>query len=128
MRAVAKRFGKRDLLFLGILSALLFLGCAVFYLTGLKQGAAAEVTVDGTLYGTYPLNRDRTVDIRIGDTRTNVLVIQNGTADMTEANCPDRLCVHQKAISRANETIVCLPNKVVVAIKGGRQRKLDATA
>jgi hypothetical protein len=37
---------------------------------------------------------------------------------MTQADCPDKLCVHQKAISATGETIVCLPNKVVVEIAG----------
>ena len=33
---------------------------------------------------------------------------------MTDADCPDLLCVHQRALDRKNETIVCLPNKVVI--------------
>ncbi len=123
---MAKRFGKRDGIFLGVLFAVLFFFCISFYFSEKKEGAVAEVTVDGELYGAYPLDQDQTVDIIIGETVANVLEIQNKTADITKASCPDKLCVHQKAISHANETIICLPNKVVVEIKGGREPALDA--
>ena len=38
---------------------------------------------------------------------------------MISADCPDKLCVHQHAISANGETIVCLPNKVVAEVKDG---------
>ena len=44
------------------------------------------------------------------------------------ADCPDKLCVHQKAVSRDGESIICLPNKVVVSIEGGEDREMDAVA
>ena len=59
---------------------------------------------------------------------TNLLVIKDGKADVTEADCPDKLCVHQKAISKTNETIVCLPNKVVVQVIGAGESELDSIA
>jgi hypothetical protein len=68
------------------------------------------------------------VDIVIDGVTTNVLVIEDGKADMTDADCPDRLCVHQRAISRNNETIVCLPNKVVVQVTGGEESEFDSIA
>lgn len=48
---------------------------------------------------------------------TNRLLIQNGQADITEASCPDKICVHQKAITETGETIVCMPNKVIITIE-----------
>lgn len=86
-----------------------------------SDGSIVEVTVDGEVLGTYRLDQDQTVQIQ----ETNVLVIQNGKADMTDANCPDRLCVHQKAISKSGETIVCLPNKVIVTIIGTEESAED---
>ena len=58
----------------------------------------------------------------------NVLWIHNGMADMKNADCPDKICVNHQSISKARETIVCLPNKVVVEIIGGDSDKLDAMA
>ena len=43
---------------------------------------------------------------------------------MTDANCPDKYCVHQNPIHSAGEVIVCLPNKLVVEITG-KQSDVD---
>ena len=87
-----------------------------------------EVTVDGKIYGTYPLDKDEEISIQKDGKTTNLLVIRDGKADVTEADCPDKLCVHQKAISKTNETIVCLPNKVVVQVIGAGESELDSIA
>ena len=59
---------------------------------------------------------------------TNTLTIAERKADMTDADCPDLLCVHQKAISKDGETIVCLPNKVVVTVISSEKSDMDAVA
>lgn len=120
---------KRDKIFLGIVFLLLLLITAIFYLCQRETGAMVQVTVDGAIYGTYPLGREQKIQItdKNGEV-TNELVIHDGVADMTEADCPDKLCVHQKAIAKTNETIVCLPNKVVVQIIGAKESELDSVA
>jgi hypothetical protein len=45
-----------------------------------------------------------------------ILVISDGKADMESADCPNQICVHHSAISHTGETIVCLPNRVVIEI------------
>ena len=92
-----------------------------------KDGAYAVVTVDGAVYGTYPLNTD--TEIRIGDNEHyNILVIKDGKAEITEASCPDKLCVKQGNAEYDGQSIICLPNKVVVEIKGGKASSYDAVA
>ena len=59
---------------------------------------------------------------------TNILLIKDNCANMIEANCPDKLCVNQKAISKEKETIVCLPNKVVVTVESDDESDFDAIA
>ena len=120
-----KAFGKNDRIFLGTLLILLLAGCAWFYFFRGAEGGRAKVTVDGRHYGTYALDKDQEIEIVVGE-KVNVLRIENGKADMIEASCPDLLCVHQKAIFRQRETIVCLPNKVVVEIIGGKEPEVDS--
>ena len=79
-----------------------------FYQKANTKEAVAVVTVDGVEYGSY-----------------NVLTIKDGYADMTEASCPDQICVNHSKISRKNETIVCLPDKVVVTIENGEKEDID---
>lgn len=125
---MAKRFGKIDGAFLGTLLFLLVAGYAFFSLSGKEDGSFVKITIDGQLYGTYPLDKEKTVKIVIGETVTNVLQIQGGTAKMISANCPDKLCMHQRAIENQRETIVCLPNKVVAEVIGGGAANVDTVA
>ena len=54
--------------------------------------------------------------IQIGD--TNVCEIKDGEVKMTEADCPDHLCMKQPAVGSAGGYIVCLPNRVVIQGEG----------
>lgn len=99
--------------------AVLFLG--IHFLRPRKAGLVV-VSIDGEEFGSWPLLENHTVEIGEG----NRLVIEDGKADMIWADCPDKLCVNQKAISREGESIICLPNKVVVSIVGGEEKEVDA--
>lgn len=123
---MAKRFGKSDIWLLIILAVLLLAGCFLFYTISGKNGGSVTVTVADEPYGTYSLEKDAVVKIKIDGAVTNTLVIKDGKADVTDATCPDKLCVHQKSISKTNETIVCLPNKVVVEIIDAEQSEFDS--
>lgn len=92
---------------------------------GSKGADSVTVKVDGKVTGTYPLDKDQEIKINGG---TNILTIQNGKAKMTDADCPDQLCVHQKAASKNHESIICLPNKVVVEVNGSEESEFDAVA
>lgn len=48
----------------------------------------------------------------------NLLEIDEDRVRVIEASCPDLIDVKQGYISRVGETIVCLPNRMVVEIKG----------
>lgn len=82
----------------------------VMFLMRKGDYGSIRITVDGEEYGTYSLAQDQV--IAIGD--TNVCEIKNGKVKMTEADCPDHLCMKQKAVGSSGGTIVCLPNKVVI--------------
>lgn len=101
--------------------SLLFWGIAR---SGREKGQYVVVTVNGTEQGRYPLDRPEEFEI-VTDYGTNHLVIDDGKASVTEADCPDRLCVKQKEISRDGETIVCLPHRLTVAIEGGSSGAVD---
>ena len=89
--------------------------------------AVVRITVDGELYGEYPLGEDRKIEMR-GDGWENTLVIKNGYADMAEADCPKKICVNTSPICNSGETIICLPHRVVVAVENSEGQDLDAIA
>ena len=51
----------------------------------------------------------------------NVVVISGGTVSVTEASCKNQVCVKHGRISRSGESIVCLPNRMVVRIENGSE-------
>ncbi|MDO4473171.1 MAG: NusG domain II-containing protein [Eubacteriales bacterium] len=99
--------------------------CAFFLNQILRDTGSGSVVVkvSGKMEGTYSLREDRIVEINHG---SNILQIKNGEAEMTEADCPDLLCVHHKAVSENGESIICLPNKVFVEIRSKEKSKIDA--
>lgn len=119
---------KNDLLLIG---GGLVLALAVYLVMTFFQGQAthnakAVVTIDGTLYGSFSLDTDIIEKIELPDGGYNVLEIKEGKADITKASCPDGICVNHRAVSKQSQSIVCLPNKVVVEIESGEEAELDA--
>lgn len=83
-----------------------------------EEGARVVVKVDGKEIAEYSLTVDGKYELNGG---TNTLVIENGHAYLSDANCPDKLCVHQGKISRTGEVITCLPNKLTVTVFGAKE-------
>lgn len=122
---------KRD----GILvfALLLLAGASYLVFAGNKStdGNQVVVTIDGTLYGRYPLNQNWEIEIETEDGR-NTVVIEKGEVYMENADCPDKYCMEQGKISHSRESLVCLPHKLVVEVTflddESEQEKVDGIA
>ena len=90
---------------------------AVYLWLSPRRGAAVEISVAGQVTERLPLNVDAQRLIA-GEGGTNRLVIENGTARVVEADCPDILCVRHVPISRPGQSILCLPHRVAVTVVG----------
>ncbi len=123
-----KTIGKRELILLAVLLTLGGLGILFLSLRPAVLNGQVEITVDGTVFQTLPLAEDATVTIPGADGGENVLVIESGKAYMKSASCPDGICVRHYAVSKDGESIICLPNKVVVTVRGGEKGDVDAIA
>ena len=107
-----------------------------------EAGSGAKVIIEsgGDLYARYPISEDRTVVVPVPKQAAvdapaanndapasaqydyyNVVVISGGTVSVTEASCKNQVCVKHGAISRSGESIVCLPNRLVVRIEDGSE-------
>ena len=106
---------------------ILAFGLAVSWwsLAGNAAGEKAVVTVDGKLYGTYPLSQDQTIQVVQKNGHHNDITIKDGQVSMTFSDCRNQICVASGAISQTKDTIVCLPNKVVVEIIGEKPGDVD---
>lgn len=112
------------ILILLVTALVAYLGMNIYQGSATKN-AVAYVTIDGVEYGSYPLEVDVTERIELPDGSYNLLFIKDGKADVIEASCPDGICVNHRAIDKRGESIVCLPNKVVVEIINGEEAEID---
>ena len=108
---------QNDLILLAVILAAAFAAWGVIKLAS-PAGKYAVVELDGKTIASYPLDTDTRVSIPSAGDHVNVLVIENGKANVDSADCPDRLCVKQRQISKAGETIICLPHKLIIRIEG----------
>lgn len=114
---------KNDLVLLGgcLLAALVLCG---LWLLLRREGGAVVVEQNGQETARYLLAEDRTVRIE-GEGGYNLLVIEGGEAWLSEADCPNLLCVKSGKIRYGGQSLVCLPHKLAVRITGGASA-LDA--
>ena len=111
-----KRLRRNDVIFIVALLLVVAVAGACLYLFR-GEGDTVTVSVDGKVVATYPLDVDRVEDIRTGTDGLNRLVIRDGKAWVETASCPDGICAAHKPIHREGESIVCLPNRVVIAVQ-----------
>ena len=109
------------------------------------DGAKVIIESGGNLYATYSLHEDRVLVVPAPkQNRTdapapdaddpasaqydyyNVVEIKDGKVSVTEASCKNQVCVRHGAISRSGESIVCLPNRLVVRIENGEGGGYDS--
>ena len=89
------------------------------------SGSRVIIKTDGKAYGSYSISEDRTVTVKQGK-KTNTVRIHDGEVSVTHASCHNQVCVKHKAIHTTGESIICLPNKMVVQIQGKGGDEYDA--
>ena len=107
-----------------VIASLLLLSLAVLLLVNLtrKEGAYAEIIIDGETVGKYPLASDGVYELNGG---TNTLTVKDGKAYMSYSSCPDHICENTGSVTYVGQTIVCLPNEVTVRIVGKSGDSVD---
>lgn len=146
-------FRKNDIILVLVLLLLAATGLFAFKIFNSGEGRTVRVTIDGELFGEYPLGKEGSTgddgydaiiddinmqgyDAATGKDRSSikdagqyqmlkipgkvgecVLIIKEGEAYMQEADCPNQICVHHSPVSHKGETIVCLPNRVIIEIR-----------
>lgn len=112
---------KKTKIWIAVLLSVVLLGLLGFFtLSRLGGGTIAVITVDGQEYERIDLSRvtesyDIEIDTKYGH---NTVHVEPGRIAVTQANCPDGICVAQGAIDRGGVPIICMPHRLVVKIEG----------
>lgn len=105
---------------------ILFLFCLSFVPLALRQDAApaavyADITLDGRLVRRVALSAHKgteTFSLATPDGHQNTICLTDNAIAVTDADCPDKLCIKTGAVSRPGDVIACLPHKLLIEVKG----------
>ena len=108
---------KNDVVLAVVITLLATAGLLLFNLLK-TQGDYVSVKINGEEKYRYSLSENVDTVIYTGENNNqeNRLIIENNQAYIISADCPDKICVGPRPVSNVNESIVCLPHKVVVEI------------
>lgn len=120
-RAPAKSlWNKKDLLF--IAAILLAAGLAFLFFRPQPSESLswAEISVDGKTVMELDLSEDQVLTVDGAGGGYNRIQVRDSAVSVLEASCPDKVCVHTGTVRYPGETIVCLPNRMIITvIQGG---------
>ena len=105
------------------ISAVIFLGINFFS----SQGSEVKIEVDSKAVAALPLNENTIYNVEKNGKITNIVEIKDKSVSVISADCPDKICLHHRKISKSGESIICLPNKVVISIEG-KNEEVDGVA
>lgn len=111
------------LLFLGVIAALCVVWVALIPLFA-RPATEADVYQNGKFLQTLRLDEPVGYTLFSSNGGSNTIVVQDGRICVSHATCPDQVCVKQGWVSTDATPIVCLPNGLVIQVKGG-DRTID---
>ena len=134
---------KADIILFIVLVAAGLAASAALAMSHAGAGSGAEVVIEsgGELFASYPLSEDREIvvpapgSVSYRDPKAmpadadeectqyrycNIVSISGGEVSVTASSCRNQVCVKHGHISREGESIVCLPNRLIVTIESRR--------
>lgn len=115
---------KKDFILVLVVLLVIVSTFGINYVINTKSGENIEIYVDNKLYKTYSINDEEEIKIE-NEEGYNIIKIHDHGVEITEASCPDKVCVHTGFIKKPSESIVCLPNKVHIKISTDDNHKYE---
>ena len=112
-----KKLSKTDLIILAIVLITAIAG--VFLMnTFTHDGYVVRISQKGEVVEELFLDEEERQEfvVKGENGEKNIVVVEEGFAFVESANCDDELCVKKGRIEHVGESIVCIPNDVVVEI------------
>lgn len=109
---------KNNKILFAAVSAILviFVALTLWIWIGADPGEQVVISQDNREIYRLDINKDQELRIDSPDGGYNVIRVQDGQVSVTEADCPDQVCVRQGEISDDAVPIVCLPHKLVIEV------------
>jgi len=112
----------KDKLLIGIVFIIALVAIILLQLLN-EDATKAEIYYDGVLVKEISLLENKTYEV-MGANGVVIIVVENKKIKVKQEESPLHLCSKQGFISKKGESIICLPNKIVISL--GNDDKYDA--
>ena len=115
-------FKRWDFIIIAILMIFSFLPEVIFgFVVGRDfDQTYAEISINGKIEKTIPLTNhtgEEIIDFK-SDKGHNTIIINGDKIGIIDADCSDKVYMNPEYISKPGETLVCLPHKFMIEVKG----------
>lgn len=123
-----KIFKKMDLVIIVVLIIFSFIPHCIYsnVVSKNNKNFYATIKINGKVYTTIDLPVASEKRLPISTTYGNNTIVINGNKiKIVDADCKDALCIKQGSISKIGKTLICLPNELIIEIKGDEYDSSD---
>ncbi len=100
-----------------IISLVIAFAVVSFIFLPKSAGEKFVVTHDGKIILEGELSKDSEYSIN-GSLGQMKLLVKDGKISVVKSNCPRKLCIKRGSISKQGDSIICVPNRVIITIQG----------
>ncbi len=91
-----------------------------------SSGHIAVIIQDGRVLRSMNLDSDLVAEtIKVDGKYKHLIIVEPGRIRFSEADCPGRICVRTGWLEEAGDTAVCIPDKIIIKVRG-RADSIDA--
>jgi len=119
---------KGDLLIILILAVSVISWFGINKLSELKDDRQIVIETNGNVYKVISIEtgmKQQDIHIELGDGKHIDIVVDENGAYVKDVVCPDKICQKTGLVSKVGQSIVCLPNKVVIFVDGETESEVD---
>ena len=110
---------------IGIL-LILALAVRIFFFQGTNEEPVVNVYVDKIKTHSYLLNDSVKTEIQGVNGLSLSLEVEEGRVRVVDSKCPGKICEKTSYIDKTNESILCLPAKIVILIENAEENEYDS--
>ncbi|MDP4094145.1 MAG: NusG domain II-containing protein [Bacillota bacterium] len=119
-------FKKADIILVVIIiivAAIGYAGITIYRTAAANDVKIAEIIQDSKVIRTINLDALKSpLRIQVSGDYHEVILAEKGRIRFEDADCPDRICVKTGWLTKVGESASCVPNRVMIKIKGESQK------
>lgn len=110
-----------------VIAGILFLAVGIFLIILLPSSEKKNCVVlqDNAIIREIDLSAQRSETITVSGEYENIIEIKGGKVRILSSTCPNHTCVSSGWISKSGQSIVCVPNHLLIKIVSHQEPEVD---